>query len=114
MTASFTVTVNSTYAYVSRRWRSSPPESARSGAFKIYVDGKFVGNLPALGSFTFSVESGNHTLRVAFKRFSSRELDFVASEFGSASFAATIQNSLGGFFRLLLQPRSSIELDRMN
>jgi hypothetical protein len=106
------VTVTSTYAYVSKRWVRPKETSPRAGAFKLYADQRQVGVLPALGSYTFEVAPGPHTLRVHFRWFRSRRLEFDAVDSGDVRFTTTVPKSFASFLRLIFRPFSAIELSR--
>jgi hypothetical protein len=104
------VTVTSTYAYVSKHWVRPKETSPRAGAFRIYLDRRRVGVLPALGSCTFEVPPGTHALRVQFRWFRSRRLQFDAIDDGKLELTTTIPKSFGSFLHLIFRPFSSVML----
>ena len=105
------MTVISAYPYISHRWVSPKKDGYRSGAFKLYVDGRSVGWLPPLGRRTLDMPVGSHTVRVRFRWFRSRRIDLRLSEGQHLEFTANIPRGLGSFGRLVFRPGSAVTLE---
>jgi hypothetical protein len=107
-----TVTIISTYNYVSKRWVRPKEDSFRAGAFKIYLDGEWVETVVAQGTSTLEVSPGTHTLRIRFRWFMSKRVTFDASPSQALTFVATIPKSMSSFLRLMFRPLSSVALSK--
>jgi hypothetical protein len=105
------MTVISAYPYVSRKWVSPKKDGYRSGAFRLYIDGRSVGWLPPLGRRTVDVPVGSHTVRVRFRWFRSKRIDLRLSKGQHLEFTANIPRGLGSFGRLVFQPGSAVTLE---
>ena len=110
--ASASLIVTSTYHYIPKRWRTPKDDSFRAGAFKIYLDGKKRGFVRALGSRSFQLEPGRHTLRLRLRWFTSPLVTFSTEADQTVRYAATIEQSLRSFVRLLFHPLRSIQVVR--
>jgi hypothetical protein len=106
------VTVTSRYPYVSRTLIRPRKNTSAAGAFKVYVDKRLVGVVPAMETRSYSVTAGTHVLRVRFRWFMSRSLKFDVPAGESIAVATTIQHTGRSFLRLIFRPFTAVELFR--
>jgi len=106
-----TVTVVSTYPYVSRHWVKPKAESFRGGALRIYTDGKNRGYVSALGRRELAVAPGTHRVRVCFRWFRSRPVVVEVDEGQNVELNASVPRTVSGAIRLLLLPWRALDLE---
>jgi hypothetical protein len=89
-----TIRITSTYRYVSRHLIKPKPNSARAGAFQVFVYGHFAGTVVSLGFTDFPVAPGDHSIQIRLRWFSSRKILVQLSPSESAVFSASVPKSL--------------------